>query len=141
MIGPSRIGGLRVILALLAFTWIPSGALHCLGGAAADRHCQPPLTVSRLHHHTPGVHPTRLPAHRSEDAKGGAAHGCCPVTIKCDRGIVVASAPLPPPLSLSAVLPSAAVHVIDSRVRFEDRTTLTVAHGPPTYLRNATLRI
>lgn len=133
----SGYAGLRAIFFILALTWLPSGALHCLGMPDARGDCHALRTVASSHHHSSGTHHAAPPARRS--GNGGGSE-CCPVMSQCDTGAVAAasaSGQLQPLAALSTLVTGVSI----PRLALEDRTPIRVAHGPPTYLRNATLRI
>jgi hypothetical protein len=78
-------------------------------------------------------------AHQHEH-QHGRAHTCCDVTGKCNMK-VSSGAPSLAPTQLVTTLPVTAGAIAPYTDILDPHSVSTLAHGPPTYLRNVTLRI
>jgi len=128
-----RMRACRVTPVVLALAWLPYIGTRCI---------QNPVThtcpVSAVHVHSPAG-PTSGQHSHCHGAKHAPARSCCcGLTGKCNiKGS--SGAPLPAPAVVVAALPVASGIVLDGR-SLNPRILVTLAHGPPTYLRNLSLR-
>jgi hypothetical protein len=77
-------------------------------------------------------------SHCHGDKHAPARTCCCDLAGKCDiKGS--SGTPLPAPAVVVAALPVASDILFDGR-SLNPRVLVTLAHGPPTYLRNLSLR-
>lgn len=125
--------GCRVTPVVLALLWLPYIATRCIQNPVTHA-C--PLRAARMHSPegaTSGQH-----SHCHGDKHAPARGCCCDLADKCDvedsSGV-----PLTAPALLVAASPVASDIILDGH-SFGPGGFLTVAHGPPTYLRNLSLR-
>lgn len=129
----------RAVVLLLALTWLPYVSTRCL----ADAHGG--CGMMAMSHESPAAHPT------DSDHSGSATHDhsehhstpartCCELTGKCDVAIsaTISTVDAAPVVAIVPAITRAPVRSEPERLGDPIRT---LAHAPPLYLRNATLRI
>jgi hypothetical protein len=132
----------RVTPVVLALAWLPYVATRCIENpvthtcvmVAAVAHQHASAAPARVHEGaTSGQH-----ARCHGDKHAPARTCCCDLAGKCD---IKASSgvPAPAPAVAVAALPVASDIVLDG-LNLNPRVPVTLAHGPPTYLRNLSLR-
>jgi hypothetical protein len=136
-----RMRGCRVTPVVLALAWLPYIATRCVENPlthtcvmmAAMAH-----NAGTAHAHSPGAATSGQHSHCHGDKHAPARGCCCDLADKCDiedsSGV-----PLTAPALLVAASPVASDIILDGH-SFGPGGFLTVAHGPPTYLRNLSLR-
>ncbi len=144
-----RMRGCRAIPVLLTIAFLPHiGVCRCIGGRSTHAGCDALAAAAHAHtgkdHGNHAAHggPTAESQghHQSHGDKQGRAHTCCGLMSKCNIKIT-SDTPSPPLPQLMATL-SAGVHAVVPHPELLHRPpAAAVAHGPPTYLRNVTLRI
>ena len=118
---------------MLALLWLPYIGTRCI---------QNPVThtcpLRAVHVPSPAGAASGQHGHCHGDKQTPARGCCCDLAGKCDiedsSGV-----PLTAPALLVAASPVASDIILDGR-SFDPRGFVTLAHGPPTYLRNLSLR-
>jgi len=120
---------------VLALVWLPYVGTRCIQNPL-NHTC--PLRAMRMHSPegaTSGQH-----GHCRGDKHAPARTCCCDLASKCDiKGS--SSVPSLAPAQLVGTLSVAVDAIVLQTQIFDARGGIVVAHGPPTYLRNVTLRI
>ena len=132
-----------VIPAALAVTWLPYIATHCVGDRVTQEGCRALPRAAHVH---------SAARHSHEDSQGGQAlthregqgeysriRTCCELTGSCNN-VSAAVFSLDPRTSL-VILPAVTRILMPAASETYETVFLALAHGPPIYLRNATLRL
>lgn len=138
----------RQISLALGVVWLPYIAVRCVGNPANHGDCGMlhPATQAHAenahvhghHHETPS--PVSHDHNHSRGPGSGPSHTCCDLTGKCNVTITSVVPSLNAADTISMV--SLIVQPIALLPQYSHRSPVRgVAHAPPTYLRNLTLRI
>lgn len=124
----------RAIVALLAIAWLPFVTTLCLDAEACD------YPAAGGHHgdHESHHHGIDTPSHHQEHSDAPAST-CCELTGK--RAVALTAQPGLMAAPSAAVSLVSALPAICSVAGSMLSPAVVRAHGPPTYLRNASLRI
>ena len=130
-----RIRGCRVIPVVLALAWLPYIGTRCI---------QNPVThtcpISAAHAHSSQAATSGQQSHCHGAKHAPARSCCCDLAGKCD---IKGSSAVPSPASalVVAALPVVTCGIVLDGQSLDAPALITLTHGPPTYLRNLTLRI
>ena len=127
---------------LLGFVWIPYVAVRCVDGAGhAD--CSVLTAANAADHHE---HSTRAPSTNQHDhtahghgdpGKQAPGRTCCELTGKCNLKLTASAPSLEPALQIGPL--SCKPYPVAAGRMAARLCPAEVAHGPPIFLRNATL--
>lgn len=143
MLSLHRIRRCQAIPLVLAITWLPYMSTRCVVNPVTHVGCGVLLAHSYAeargaHAH---AHHGSMATHHDHEDKKAPIHSCCELTGKCNIKVTTSPSSVDAP-ALVAIL-AAAIHVPvpESYNLQRGPVVVALAHGPPTYLRNATLRI
>ena len=135
-----KMRGYRAIPVVLALAWLPYIGTRCIENPLTHT-CV--MMAAMAHHRASGAHTAAASgqhAHCHGNKHTPARGCCCDLAGKCDiRGS--SSVPSLTSAQLVGTLPVAVSATVVQTQIFDARGGIVVAHGPPTYLRNVTLRI
>jgi hypothetical protein len=141
----ARVRDRRRLPVLFVTAWLAYALTPCAGMPTAHRHCRAKTVetaaVSHAHEGCSGATADRTAALKSQ---GPAPDDGPPVDTCCLSGECVTGLPVPAPsftVSLIVATPMVIPVAISPREHGLHAPELDQAHGPPTYLRNVTLRI
>jgi hypothetical protein len=133
----------QAISLLLAITWLPYTATRCVENPFTHDGCGMLATAHEHpegHHSHAASHDGVTPTHQHHDGQHSPVRTCCELTGKCNIKVTAPVPSIDPP-ALLAVLPAVARVPAPTAYELQCGPTRALAHGPPTYLRNAVLRI
>ena len=144
MVGLRRIRRSRAIPLALAVTWLPYISTRCVVDPGTHAGCGVLPTAAHAHpedHHAHAhSHDGSTPAHSDHGHRRSPARTCCEVTGKCNIK-VTSPAPSADPPAVTVTASAVEWSTVPSAENVQHWPAHDLAHGPPTYLRNATLRI
>lgn len=128
---------------VLAVTWLPYITTRCVENPFTHAGCGMLATAHRHseghHSHAPS-HDSVTPMHQHHESPDSPARTCCELTGKCNIKAASPGPSIDPP-TLLTTLPAIARLPVTGAHELAHVPSFALAHGPPTYLRNATLRI
>jgi len=129
------------IRVLLAFAWVPYIAIRCVAGSSSHGSCgmlAPVVQTANSHHHE---HKAEHAHRHHEEGSNPASSGktCCEVTGKCNVSLT-ATPSVSDSHTVAAILAHFPITTAPVSIHSHTRPAY-VAHGPPIYLRLATLLI
>lgn len=130
----------QTVRVLLVFTWVPYIAIRCVGGPLTHGGCDVlPAASAPAHEHGAHHHEGADTSHHEHGPKPASGRTCCELTGKCNVKLMTPSAPAYSPIVVTILAP--VVRVASPAPSRPHTRPVQAAHGPPTYLRLATLLI